>query len=62
MQDSLAKKCVSLYIIKCLPSHIIKWIVVSFLLEEHNRNNRLCLDLPVKQLEPGLPERPLKGK
>ena len=30
-------------LIKWLPPYLMKWIVVSFLLEEHNRNNRLAL-------------------
>ena len=28
--------------VKCVPPDIIKWIVVSFHIEEHNRNNRLA--------------------
>ena len=27
---------------KCLPSYLIKWIVVSFHMEDHNRSNRLA--------------------
>ena len=39
-------------LIKCLPPYIMKWIVVSFLLEEHNRNNRLTSTCPWSNLSP----------
>ena len=38
---NLGKKCVPPYVIGAFV-HIIKRVVVSFLLEEHNRNNRLA--------------------
>ena len=28
--------------VKCVPPYIIKWIVVSFHMKEHNRHNRLA--------------------
>ena len=34
-------------LIKCFPQYIIKWIVVSFHIEEHNRNNRVAYTCPL---------------
>ena len=44
--------CLIPYLIKCLPPYIMKWIVVSFLLEEHNRNNRFASACPLSNLSP----------
>ena len=35
-----------------LPPYIIKWIVVSFHMEKHNRNNRLAQACPLSTLSP----------
>ena len=37
---------------KCLPPYIMKRIVISFLLEEHNKNNRLASACPSSNLSP----------
>ena len=39
-------------LIKCVPPYIMKWTVVSFLLEEHNRHNKLALACPLSNLSP----------
>ena len=36
----------------CFPPYIIKWIVVSFLLEAPNRHNRLASACPLSNLSP----------
>ena len=36
----------SFILIKCLPPYIMKWIIVSCLLEEHNRHNRVASTCP----------------
>ena len=38
--------------IKCLPPYIMKRIVISFLLEEHKKNNRLASACPSSNLSP----------
>ena len=37
---------------KCLPPYIIEWIVVSFHIEEHNRNNRVAQTCPLSNFSP----------